>query len=448
MPQMTKEQFSNTDWAGMEESKYQQYLAGKEVDGLHLGIVQRGQVPRLRTGATIGTKVTAVQVDPNSVLYEEMAKPSDPAFAVYRKNYADGNFWYWFGTFWKEMPKADRLTVLKEVVNQNGELLPNWNYLDIKETSQFNNLSVDRQNAMKTLLKDKMMKKGFTRWDKKVGDGMSEGAKLLPKIDALGKQEYGVGFRGDARDHAKLIEHDQGAFRPKIKTPFAINKYNLNATWNPFSDDDVKNNMYWREGQADNDLFTVVSVAKDFATSTKFPLIDDPGPDLKIYPNGATLKLRNPVSKNEYDQPATVSRMYVYMVTADEGYDTQSYQTKESSFPEIGVKGIAAEKFLARMEVIRIHYGATGDDGHVVYVADYNIHHANNHKLLYQKSDDTGVVSKFIDYMTSTYYGQFFQYNTIKSPTLLKVVACNLIPEYRINIYNRQLESLVKSKGH
>ncbi len=81
-------------------------------------------------------------------------------------------------------------------------------------------------------------------------------------------------------------------------------------------------------------------------------------------------------------------------------------------------------------------------------MADYNIHHANNHKLLYQKSDDTGVVSKFIDYMTSTYYGQFFQYNTIKSPTLLKVVACTLIPEFRINIYNRQLESLVKSKGH
>jgi hypothetical protein len=428
-------EFNDIQWAKLTPEQFEACRP------LFLSDFQRNQAERKRGVKQVIPQMKAIVVNPDVARYEEMARKNDPDFPAYKTGFADGNFWYWFGTFWKEMPKSDRLPVLQKLVEPSGELKPAWDFLKTKDT---NALDQESHNKIKGILKDEMMKKGFTDWSKK--GKLEPSAKILPTIDALGKQEFRVGFRGDARDYTKLLEHDQGAFQPKVKTKFAVQKYNLSASWNPFSDDDVKNAMWWREGQADNDLYTVVSVAKDFATSTKFPLIDDPGPDLTIWPQGAKLILRPPGQKSgEFAQQATVSRMHVYLMrVAGDVYDTQSHQAKASSFPEVGVASVPADDVVARMQILRIHYGNAGDDGHLVFVEDYNLIHEHARKQLYQKSDETGTVMKFIDHMVATYYRQFFQYNTVTSPTLLHVEKCSLIETLYLNIYNRELATRVQ----
>ena len=379
--------------------------------------------------------VAAVVVDPDSQKYETMATPSDPAFAAYARNFEIGNFWYWFGTFWKEMPKADRLPILKAVVDTDGNLLPACQDLNTKNV---NGLGIPRQDELRTLLKQ-MMGKGFTPWKIKAEKEAVETKDLLPKIDALGTQYHSVGFRGDARDPATLMAHDEGEFRPKVKSPFQVTKYNLDAKWNPFSEDTIRNTMYFREGQADNDLFTVVSIAKEFATATKFPLINDAPPELKVYPKGAKVVMYDTAGKTQSTVEVTVTQCYLYMVITGTGFDTEEKQT--SKFPEIGVGLVTADKFLAYMTVTRIHYGETGDDGHTAYVSDYEYFRANKRKLLYEQNPDSDARTKFNDYVTNTYFHKFFEYNPLKKKKLISIEKCPYIEGTFINIYNRALKA-------
>ena len=383
----------------------------------------------------VGFAVTAVVVDPDSQKYEAMATPSDPAFAAYARNFEIGNFWYWFGTFWKEMAKADRLPILKAMVDTDGNLLPAYQDLNTKNV---NGLGIPRQDALRTLLKQ-MMGKGFTPWRLKAEKEAVETKDLLPKIDALGKQFHSVGFRGDARDPSTLMAHDEGEFRPKAKSPFQVTKYNLDAKWNPFSEDTIRNTMYFREGQADNDLFTVVSIAKDFATATKFPLINDAPPEMKSYPKGAKLVMYDTMARSQSTVEVTVTQCYLYMVITGTGFDTEEKQT--SKFPEIGVGLVTADKFLAYMTVIRLHYGDTGDDGHTTFVSDFEFFRPNKRKLLYEQNPDNDTLTKFNEYMSSTYYHQFFEYNPLKKKKLISIERCQYIEGPYINIHNRALKA-------
>lgn len=391
-----------------------------------------------RAGTTTGFKVAPMVVNPDDTKYQNMARPDDPAFPVFARNFETGNFWYWFGTFWKEMPKEHRIAVLRRLVSSDGDLLPLSAHFDRRDADT---MSGNQQDDLRGLLKE-MMDKGFTPWKLKakkpdeVEAGPKPGSSLLPKIDALGKQIQSVGFRGDARDPAALASHDNGAFVPKAQSPYQIRKFNLDKRWHPFFDAVVRNPVYWREGQADNDLFTVVSIAKDIATSTKFPLLNDRPPELRVIPNGATVTLLNKLKQRETKQ-LTVSTMYSYMVIADEGYNTEEFQT--SKFPEIGVAQIPAENFLASLKVVRIHFGPDGDDGHVVFISDYKINRPHHRKQLYAQDPSGQILTQFIHYLTDTYYRQFFQYRTANSPALLKIEACAEVPGTYIHLYNKKL---------
>lgn len=157
----------------------------------------------------VGFSVAAVVVDPNSVRYEEMATPSDPAFAAYARNFEIGNFWYWFGTFWKEMPKAERRPILKAMVDTDGNLLPAYQDLN---TKNMNGLGIPRQDELRTLLKQ-MMGKGFTPWKIKAEKEAVETKDLLPKIDALGTQYHSV--CGISRRRARS-RYAEGARRGRV----------------------------------------------------------------------------------------------------------------------------------------------------------------------------------------------------------------------------------------
>jgi hypothetical protein len=436
---MTEQEFASIDWRGMDPETYKNYAmqTTKGTDGKALNFGQKEKAKLLRAGSPLPPP--PVDLTP----YKLMAQHNDPVFKIYTDYKKDGNFWYFFGTFWKEMREADRAELLSKIVNEDGtQLKAGYTDLNNKEASYYNNLGPNRQEELRKLLKG-MMDKGFTTWSKKTekapNKGMPEkGEKLLPKIDALGPQQFGVGFRGDSRDPDTLIAHDKGAFNRKVQSPFAINSYNLAQAWNPFSQDEVKNTMYWREGQADNDLFTVVSVAKNFATASKFPLLDDPPKDLKVYAQQAELVVSSDSTNARTTVKTAVSRMYVYMVAIDEGFNTEEYQV--SRFPEIGVQEVKAEKFLAHMQILRLHFGPKGDDGHVVFVEECCINEPNRRKLLYAESGD-GTKDKMIDYLFSTFFHQFFEYRPVETaPKLCKVVKCDLIAPHHLTLVNLKLE--------
>lgn len=436
---MLESEFAAINWVSLDEATFQKYVGGEAVDGKSLTIKQRGAARAARSGTTLGFSVAPIAVNPDDTKYQDMARPDDPAFAVFARNFETGNFWYWFGTFWKEMPKEHRLTVLRRIVTADGGLQLAFAHFDRKNADT---MSTTQQDDLRRLLKDDMMDKGFTPWKLKAkkADELEaspkKGSSLLPTIDALGKQIHSVGFRGDTRDPDTLASHDNGAFVPKAQSPYQIGKYNLDKRWHPFFDAQVRNTMYWREGQADNDLFTVVSIAKDVATSTKFPLLNDAPPDLNVIPNGAKVTVLNKLKQKETKQ-LTVSTMYSYMVIADEGYNTEEFQ--KSKFPEIGVAKIPAENFLASLDVLRIHFGPDGDDGHIVFISDYKINRPHHRKQLYLQDPSAEMLIQFLNYLADTYYHKFFVYQTVNSPTLLKIDACQGIPDIYLNIYNRKL---------
>jgi hypothetical protein len=369
----------------------------------------------------------------DAAAYKVLASHNDPTLPVFKRNHEIGNFWYWFGTFWKEMKEEHRRDLLALHFTTAGELVGANAHLDTKNTDA---LTAPQQEAARALLRG-MMDKGFTPWEQKskTKPGPTKGKKLLPKIDALGKQLKAVGFRGDARDLETLAKHDGGAFLSKSQSAYQVGKYNMEKEWNPFSDQVVRNTMYFREGQADNDLFTVVSVAKDFATSSKFPLIDDPPSELRTFVDGATVEFEHVASKTRETRSVTVTTSFVYMVIADEGYNTEAEQV--SKFPEIGVKSIPKENFLATLDVVRLHFGRTGDDGHLVYVADFHFINGHTRKLLHAQDKGDDAVKRFGDYLTSTYYRKMFMYNPLNVVVPKRIEACPHLPLNAVSTFNR-----------
>lgn len=253
-------------------------------------------------------------------------------------------------------------------------------------------------DTWKTALK-RIMKLGFKAVKTNAADGqtdsMAEFMLAAPIAKTISRDNLGADggveyfWRGDDRARHDVIQQD-GAKR-KIDVGDLAGKLNLDKPWNPFSEPEIKQHMWMRLGQTDNDYNTLISVGLDYRTVVAFPELDDWG-------RSKGLKFENGVmqSLNKWDQ-GTIDRLKdnlalvtlnpggqriclatktnVYLLAYRQGavFNTTEWAASNrgasepnkqgNRFEERAILSIPKECFAACIPVLRIHHGMAKADG-------------------------------------------------------------------------------------
>lgn len=190
------------------------------------------------------------------------------------------------------------------------------------------------------------------------------GAQLANSIQ--GETTFGYGFRGDNRDPATMMA--AGGFTTKAdarNVPFR-ESMGLNADWNPFKfqtelpgQNLAKNAGYFRKGDEDNDLTTIISVTPNFIDATKFPFIQEYKQGSMMVDVGGGIQRRQ-------------SKTYVYLVLVEQGFDTKTAQGG-NAFPEIATRTVPWSNIAAVYEIKRLHCGEDANDGHEASLLSFQV---------------------------------------------------------------------------
>ncbi len=307
-----------------------------------------------------------------------------PLFADPIKKYG---FEWWANYFYQEANGPDKKAFYMQMYNADRTL---------KDPYNSKSLAKD-EDAWKQILLQ-MLAKGFTAYPdayKKVDD------VLFPPLQ--GNQLLRLGFRGELRQPMQVKQHN--GCMPKAQIESVRKDMGMSHGWHPFSDGAIRSKVYYRKGNGDNCLYSAVSVTHDFATATKFPMIDDLYKDAPDAIGTATVKAFGLASKVDQlrqkfgavaaSQPKPKAneaqvrllkcvRMNVYLFRVrGNTYDTKAYQAKNynSEFEERAMEKTPWGDFLARVMIDRIHFGEEANDGHVNVVHGYELLHTNEDLL-------------------------------------------------------------------
>jgi len=184
-----------------------------------------------------------------------------------------------------------------------------------------------------------------------------------PMDGFLGTPEIKVFWRCDGRDKANFL--DRHAAEAAVDLVDRAADLNLSQPWNPYSADKVKNAMWLRKASADNDYYTIVSVAVDFKTSVPFPTLDElKNPDyqfpmlddkavkpLNQWTPGELATHRKNLGRIQVmtdrgvvEKIRICTKTHAYMAVVHNGFmiNTQSYGGGQ--FPERAVRGLPASR--------------------------------------------------------------------------------------------------------
>lgn len=325
---------------------------------------------------------------------------------LYPEAHKKFSYEWWANHFYQECNPEDKKKFYMTVWRPDRTLKPNFNPSGPAKD----------QVAWAYLLED-MLKVGFIQYPdnfKGVDDTLIPSVKDYPHLK--------LGFRGELRQPAQVKAHN--GCMPKAQVMCLRKDMNMSAVWHPFSKLELRNKVYYRKGNGDNCLYTTVSVAYDFDTASKFPLLSDLRTDAPDAFGTATVeatgiessvaKMRaalGPTITNQHFNPnwrATdakpgynpgvqpppkpdsrpvksvvrllpLVRMNVYLFRVrGTVWDTQAYQLNQqnATFPERAMEKIPWGDFLARVRIDRIHYGDDSNDGHLSIVAGYDLLHS------------------------------------------------------------------------
>jgi hypothetical protein len=343
-------------------------------------------------------RATHANTDP----YEAHFRAMSPLYPTVSKRFS---YEWWANHFYQECAPLDKKKFYMFVYRENGTLKPNYDP---------NSASRD-QVAWLDLL-EAMLKAGFVEFPdsyKGVDDTLIPSLRDYPHLK--------LGFRGELRQPAQVKLHN--GCSPKARVVSLRKDMNMAAPWHPFSRPELRNKVYYRKGNGDNCLYTTVSIAYDFDTASKFPLLSDLRTDAPdafgtatveaagIESNVARLRaaLGDTITRQHFNpdrratdakpgynpgsQPAAPAakpvrsiirllplvRMNVYLFRVRGNvWDTQSYQASQrnAEFPERAMEYVPWGDFLARVRVDRIHYGDDSNEGHLGIVAGYDLLHS------------------------------------------------------------------------
>ncbi len=338
--------------------------------------------------------------DANGLGYGKVDFKTEP-FPSYLKNYK--TFEGWFNYFYAECNEQDRKEFYKECLDPKGVL---------KGDCASKNAST--RNAARRAILTKMLEKGFVAFEPDPASYYGTADQLLMTLLSDGNHKVYAGFRGDLRPPATVKLH--GGTVAKAQIEGLRDKLGMNEAWHPFygagDNPSALQKAYYRKGNADNCLFTVVSVATDFKTASKFPLMQDlrlenpqaigmawvegkglsaldpdsqhQAPAKRAWSIGAPPVPSSDPSVEQADLACVRTNIYVFTATTTatsdaevwHGWNTQKMQLANhaGTFPERATMSIPWGNHLARLVCDRIQYNrADSNKGHLLIVHRFEL---------------------------------------------------------------------------
>lgn len=397
-------EFEDIPWKDLSESEYATLKTQLNPVQTRIADKARGVTVTVKMGpVTAAVKGKVIASDP----YANFFKPLAPLFPEPVKKFS---FEWWANQMYKECPPQDKGKFFRRVYAEDGTVKPRYK----------SNSPAQDQDGWAILLED-MLKSGFEEFPDNM-KGVDD--VLFPHIS--GERSLCLGFRGELRQPHQVKAHN--GCKPKMQIASLRKDFNIQV-WHPFSKPEHRNKVYYRKFNGDNCLYTSVSVAYDFDTASKFPLLCDledatgtdtfgtatveakgiasrvariraeiggqitkqhfdPGSravNTKPEYNPGTLKPAPPDTRFVIAQPdayhlrllvCTRINVYLFRVRGTI-WNTEQHQTNSgnSPFPERATDSIPWGDFLARVMIDRIHYGADSNDGHLSVIHGFEFLH-------------------------------------------------------------------------
>jgi len=318
-------------------------------------------------------------------------------------------FEWWANHFYQEVKDSEKKPFYQEVWEADQT---------VKRKFDTKNASADR--AVWRDFLERVLKKGFIEYPDEV---KGDHDQWFPAIKD--DPHLRLGYRGELRQPLQVKAHNGCV--PKAQVLGLRTQMNMNANWHPFSDPALRNKVYYRKGNGDNCLYSTVSVAYDFGTASKFPLLFDLKKDAPDAIGNATVEacgmqskvgamaalLGPQITKQHFDPPFRVQstkpsyapgampakaavgqapkadteyqvrnlisvRMNVYLFRIRGSvWNTETYQAvnHNAQFPERAMDQIPWNDFLARVMIDRVHFGEDSNEGHLNLVHGFEFLH-------------------------------------------------------------------------
>lgn len=306
---------------------------------------------------------------------------------------------YWFNYFWSEgqsnfFQRANTqksVDALKLFVKRRRHPIPNR--LDFSEgdptaicnlVMQYYELRGDITDTQKRELLTYFLKLGFVVGPRiapvTVGDdtsikGLAEQFYQYARGDSSTDKRQKIFWRGESRGVEQVLLQ---ATKRLADIPFLADSMNMSKEWNPFFDYAISSFMWYRSGtNRDNDYYTVISVALNFATACCFPKINEKrvysftSVDPLTWKPGELEKFKSNIgilSSNGKNSLKLVVKTTVYL-SAPSGPTlfTQSVQG-EGAFPEYAVGSISHEEIFGYLVVYRAFDSVDEKSKFTVYI--------------------------------------------------------------------------------
>lgn len=198
----------------------------------------------------------------------------------------------------------------------------------------------------------------YMRW---AGDPPAEG--LLPRNGAEDVKRLQAQFkwRCDSRKYEEVSKSN--GFLTKAYSEGYAKAKGLREAWHPFNDDGLRSYLWFRKGQTDNCLYSVVSVGTgDWQAFAVYPKISLSSNNGKASGLNGYLRERDVLCKNvktgklsKLKFPVTETYLYFFLQVGLV-FDTGAAQGK-NAYPEVGMASIPMSNIYGALRVVRYHRG-------------------------------------------------------------------------------------------
>lgn len=174
--------------------------------------------------------------------------------------------------------------------------------------------------------------------------------------------DVGYGWRSDYRSYQNIVA--SAGFQAQAASDSWARENGMREPWHPFSKASNREWLWYRKGQDDNCLYTVVSVSEegDWHTNVTFPetdLLKDANKVLDV--EAQCLVNGKPAIRT---LKATISWVYMFLISGIV-LNTEGVQRAKGAptFPEKGMKEIPVNNIFGAVQFIRFHHGNGKDAG-------------------------------------------------------------------------------------
>jgi hypothetical protein len=289
--------------------------------------------------------------------------PAPPPRVIPEKPYAvpvEFSFEYWFNYFYAELPSSRKSDF----------------YIRISPTPGVLRTANDIPDAEKKDLLAGMMNLGFRAYQ--ATEKLSAVEMFASLKTQLRPEPSRVMFRGDSREPQAIADHS--GTKPQTQLPHLYAERNFDKSWHPWNDQTRRDSVYFRNGEVnqDNCLFSAISVTPEFYIATKFPMMHQVKlgkamVEVDMKETRGTSKVASMASRFDTKKTLTLScsRTNIYAVKVKKGWNTESFQRE--TFAERAYENLRWIDHFAIVKVIRIHYGADSNDGHLVVIDSWKL---------------------------------------------------------------------------